>query len=57
MSKDKNTFIVVPSKDMKKMILETQKTHVKDTCHFHIDAKTFGKWTKYKNKFDLFEQV
>ena len=57
MGADKNTFIVVPSKDMKSMILQTQKAHVKDTCHFHIDVETFGKWAEYKNRFDLLEQT
>jgi hypothetical protein len=56
MGSDKNMFIVVPSKDMK-MVMETSKTHVKDTCHFHIDAETLGKWAKYKDRFDLLEKV
>jgi hypothetical protein len=57
MDSDKSTFIVVPSKDMKEMIIETGKTHVKDTCHFHIDIETLGRWAKYKDRFDLLEEV
>jgi len=52
---NRNKFVVVPSGDMKKMIIETSKTHVKDTCHFHINAENLGKWAKYEDRFDSLE--
>jgi hypothetical protein len=57
MGKTKNTFIVVPSRAMEEIIERMGKVHVKDTYHFHINAKTFGKWAAYKDKFDLLELV
>jgi len=42
---------------MKEMIGSLGKAHVKDTCHFHINAKNFGKWAQFKDKFELLELV
>ena len=52
MGTNKNTFIVIPSEDMKNML-----THTKYTYHFHINKETLGIWRKYKDRFDLLEQV
>lgn len=54
---DKAHFLVIPLKDFGKESKNflNSTSFVKDQGREHFNAKTFGKWSKYLNKFNLLE--